>query len=970
MRHDYRGSMWRQWDLHFHTPSSFDYQNGSVTDNDLVERLVAEDIAGVVVTDHHVIDVDRIRRLQQLAADRLVVFPGIELRSELGGGESVHYVGIFPDDCDLDDLWGRVANQLGITAKDVAGKGDERVYVPFTQAAELFHCLGGIVSVHAGRKTNSIERIGNAEEFKQAVKADLVRDHIDILEIGSVKDCEGYRTIVFPYLQLTLPLVIGSDNHDACSYQRKTPCWIKTDITFGGLRHILHEPEGRVFLGSLPPQLERVRANRTKYIRSISLVKRQDSTLDEQWFSGDVEFAHGLAAIIGNKGSGKSALADILGLLGDSPHGESFSFLHPDKFRQPRGNKARHFDAEICWESGGTARRNLDEVVEPTSLESVKYIPQAYLEKVCNELNTGSASGFTQELKAVIFSHISQADRLGHDNLDSLLDYRTEETAAAISILRADVLSAVQEIVTLEEKLTPAYRKALENQLQMKERELVAHDAAKPSEVVKPDSDPATAEVNAQLEQQMVVLRQEVSVHEQEIASLNANRTKDSRRIAAADRLLTRLANLEAQLQSFRTESAHDCAELGLDVDSILQVKISKERILEAKNEASDRVKAIVTALDPNTETGPVFAKTSKEKQVKVLHDRLGEPQQKYQRYLTELATWTRQRSEIVGDLNTNGTLEYYKHQLGSLTSVAEALEQTRSRCREASVAIYRKISSLAADYRTVYQPVQEFIRQHPLAKDRFDLEFEAAIVSRSFEEGLLQLINQGRRGSFYGEEEGLARASQLVRETDFNTEEGLLAFLGQIDTHLRFDMRQPTPEAVTVDSQLKKNITPSRVYEYLYTLDYLKPHYTLRWAGKDIDQLSPGERGTLLMVFYLLIDRSDVPLIIDQPEENLDNQTVYDILVPSIKEAKKRRQIIIVTHNPNLAVVCDADQIIHAAIDKDAGNRISYTTGSLENPAINRKVVDVLEGTRPAFDNRERKYHTFDNIGPQEPMS
>ena len=72
-----------------------------------------------------------------------------------------------------------------------------------------------------------------------------------------------------------------------------------------------------------------------------------------------------------------------------------------------------------------------------------------------------------------------------------------------------------------------------------------------------------------------------------------------------------------------------------------------------------------------------------------------------------------------------------------------------------------------------------------------------------------------------------------------------------------------------------------------------------------------------MLLIFYLLVDNDDIPLIIDQPEENLDNQTVYKLLVPSIKEAKNRRQIIIVTHNPNLAVVCDAEQIIHASIDK-----------------------------------------------------
>ena len=69
------------------------------------------------------------------------------------------------------------------------------------------------------------------------------------------------------------------------------------------------------------------------------------------------------------------------------------------------------------------------------------------------------------------------------------------------------------------------------------------------------------------------------------------------------------------------------------------------------------------------------------------------------------------------------------------------------------------------------------------------------------------------------------------------------------------------------------------------------------------------------------------------------------------------RRQIIIVTHNPNLAVVCDADQVIYSSIDKEDGNRVAYVSGGIENPVISKHVVDVLEGTMPAFDDRDRKY-------------
>jgi len=61
--------------------------------------------------------------------------------------------------------------------------------------------------------------------------------------------------------------------------------------------------------------------------------------------------------------------------------------------------------------------------------------------------------------------------------------------------------------------------------------------------------------------------------------------------------------------------------------------------------------------------------------------------------------------------------------------------------------------------------------------------------------------------------------------------------------------------------------------------------------------------------------------------------------------------------HNPNLAVVCDADQIIHCNIDKQNRNTVTYTSGSLENPEINKFTVDVLEGTRPAFDHGDSKY-------------
>ncbi len=276
----------------------------------------------------------------------------------------------------------------------------------------------------------------------------------------------------------------------------------------------------------------------------------------------------------------------------------------------------------------------------------------------------------------------------------------------------------------------------------------------------------------------------------------------------------------------------------------------------------------------------------------------------------------------------------------------------------EKFLEIYWATGKVCDVYRSLYSPVQAFIAKHQLAKDRFDLEFKVSIVSHIFDERFFEFISHGVRGSFCGIEEGKLRLRNIMEKIDFESEEGIYMFLNEIMCNLIEDKRQSGLTEMVINNQLRQNVTRIEFYDYLFSLEYLLPKYSLQWSGKDLDQLSPGERGTLLLIFYLLIDNSDIPLMIDQPEENLDNQTVFDILVPCIKEAKKKRQILIVTHNPNIAVVCDADQIIYSSIDKKDGNRVNYETGAIENPIINKHIVDILEGTMPAFDNRDKKYH------------
>ncbi len=124
----------------------------------------------------------------------------------------------------------------------------------------------------------------------------------------------------------------------------------------------------------------------------------------------------------------------------------------------------------------------------------------------------------------------------------------------------------------------------------------------------------------------------------------------------------------------------------------------------------------------------------------------------------------------------------------------------------------------------------------------------------------------------------------------------------------------------------------------------------------------------------YLALDtESSIPLIIDQPEENLDNKSLYPCLVDYFKFAKKRRQIIIITHNPNLVLNTDAEQIIVAdfeAVPSIYNSRITYISGGIENSYINEHLntplsqqgirehgADILEGGKTAFIRRKDRY-------------
>ena len=195
--------------------------------------------------------------------------------------------------------------------------------------------------------------------------------------------------------------------------------------------------------------------------------------------------------------------------------------------------------------------------------------------------------------------------------------------------------------------------------------------------------------------------------------------------------------------------------------------------------------------------------------------------------------------------------------------------------------------------------------------------------------------------------------------DADTSDADSVVNFVNEVSDCIKHNRKLNPPQDSDIEKQLRKNLTRADLYDFLWSLEYLKPEFALRMDGKNLNQLSPGERGLLLLVFFLLLDKGEVPIIIDQPEENLDNQTVYNLVAPAVQDVKQRRQVIMVTHSPNIAVVCDADQIIYCEIDRAQKNRVKYRAGSIESYCLNKAALDVLEGTLPSFENRREKYYT-----------
>jgi predicted ABC-type transport system involved in lysophospholipase L1 biosynthesis ATPase subunit len=728
------------------------------------------------------------------------------------------------------------------------------------------------------------------------------------------------------------PCIHGSDAHrleDIAKPDLNRFCWIKGNTTFEGLKQILYEPSARVFIGEAPPQLK----NDYQTIDSVTLAD------NASWIDAtEVPLNQDLIAIIGSRGSGKSALAELIAYAG----GAQFFAGNEDK-RDTFLSKASHKSSanqvpivgarvQLKWCDGTIDSSTITPSLQSgRTEEKVKYLPQKFVERLCAPENT---EHLEQEIERVIFQRIKRTERLDASTFHELRDTETQtvgikrqRAGEIIRSLNQSIADAQARLASRGAKETELIRlKAELEQLQKTTPQLPAQNQADLTELEKWNAK------SKELEQQIVAVNEKIN---------------------ALDRIKTRFELMREDVDRFNVEIASQLDNVGLaDQRDALAVQWPEGglHIIAARRQIL--VDEIAALRDATGAAEPVTL-NDVAKRISDLKSQLqmsDAKRKQYDKFLKDKELLER-------------SIQALEKELADLTNVvAPQIRKFQAERLEKYAATFSLLKEEKEILERLYQPLRDALAaSNETAKK---LTFVSRISFNYVSHAIRGMEILDRRKSVFRENSELEIAVKKfweeVESANFEDTAVRTSITQLLDTFLT-----QNGEKVSINGQLKKDYTPRDFADWLFAVDGFSVTYSVRFDGKDLQLLSPGEKGIVLLLLYLEAESEDNrPLIIDQPDDNLDNLSVYPSLIEYFRARKITRQIIIITHNPNLVINTDAEQVLVANFDGSRAPKIIYRSGALEdsNPngpvlGIREEACRILEGGTKAFQLREQRY-------------
>lgn len=901
-----RGSEWRKWDLHIHTPGTAKndhYGNSDEVWERYIDALEKSDVTVFGITDYFSIS-NYIKVKEYQKQDRLkgkFLLPNVELRIYPVTDKSklINIHAIFDPSLDVEDIEREFFRQLQFTynsasyscidndlaklgrivennqnmSDDVAiKKGIDAFAVSYEALKDVIDkdfFKGHVIIALSNGSKDGVTGILNQEGNMQPLRKEITRMS-DIILSGNPGDVEyfsGAKTsveeVISTYGSLK-PCIIGSDAHSLDKvgiFPNDRITWIKADPTFEGLKQILFEPKERVRISDTMPDF--------KY--DYNIIDHVVLNTAGVW-NQTVPFNQNLNTIIGGRSTGKSTLlASVAAKFQEIKNDENYDFI-----------KGLSDNVHVFWRDGQEADN-----------KEIEY--------------------FTQNEIANIISR-RDSDKLFLEILTSLPEmreayekYKSDEAAKFASI-QAKVSLFFEKRRQYKEKY--AYVKTLGDKEGIK-REI---------EKLSKERDSIQRRLTDKKE-----LLEKYQIVGKEISDLCTKET-----VMRHD---LELLNLLGTSEFLTVNPAVSC--IGLTEEISRNITEEVQRTLAQSNaRIQEFIKSLITKWDND---------------FKALARKIAEKQND--------ADY--QEGKKIFDEN-----KYLSHVMEQISSLSKQM-----------LLIDKESQMLEKLDKEVKTIASELLNEHLSYLDM--MNYIASVLRIQHDNITLSAGYELRKNL----EEKLNECISL-RSASMNA----------LIVNVTFQYQKKTKDSIKecladlLNKSLRGEITFKNGYDVqsfismILSNNWFSLFYCVDYEGDRLSDMSPGKRS--FVVLKLLLDFSDkkCPILIDQPEDNLDNRAIYNELVKYIREKKKERQIILVTHNPNIVVGADSEEVIVANQNgknapNDKGIKFQYVHGSLEHSmhrnsdeslpilcrcGIREHVCDILEGGENAFRDRENKYGFF----------
>lgn len=934
------GSTWQRWDPHIHSPGTL-RNNGFGSDwSSYLEAIESATPApcALGITDYYTLrgyrqalNYKREGRLSQIP----LLFPNVEFRltveTKKGQGINFHLL-VSPEDPNHVELLEGILSRLQFSFQNRTYQCTERDLIRLGRDYNQDTSLPELAAMSVGAnqfkvnwqelrrlrdeddwiRRNVLFAVAAGEDGLSGLSKDAAfaaeRDNLarlaDVIFSSNASDRKywgGGHSDFAKSRQRTKPCLHGCDAHSLQSVLAPAEarlCWVKGEPTFETLRQTLVEPIRRVYVGSKQP-------GGPPKSQTISAVTIRNAPWLPQ---GRMPVNPGLVTIIGAKGSGKTALADLIaaGALGRDPQPGPASFL--EKAKNLLGNTV----VEIEWaDQTITSTECSQELID--GHPRVRYLSQQFVERLCSAQNVSEP--LLEEIEAVVFSSLSEDERLDCQDFSSL----RELSLGAIRSQRDRLVDEIREIT----------KQILSNQDQAAKRPTVEQSVQALTK--------QASSLNEELEATKGIPKTANAEAYQQTSTLLANLR---RTLAKEERKSSMLVNLKSEIAA---ETKRISRKLSALKDQFDGLGIDWSKIVN------------ITELDPEGHIDELLQEIDSKIQRYKSHGLDGQVglellQTREKQTLQALGVEKEQaerRSNTSKKLNEiNKQLELLRRSLDDLDNKSAASQQLRESRQDCYRQIFESFDKEQNKLTELYGTLSALLEGQKLqfcVRRNVDLR---AWCERG------ELLLDLRRPPFCGR----GSLEKTAREV-------LLPAWQGGDARSVVDSVQRFVEVYGKDAiqSLASGVTRTDFAEWVFSVDHIRVDYDIKYEGVSLPQLSPGTRGIVLLTLYLALDYwDDRPLIIDQPEENLDPRSVYSDLVPFFRDASERRQIIMVTHNANLVVNTDSDQVVVAASSRESPDELpllTYIAGGLESPEIREQVCVLLEGGKDAFRQRGMRY-------------